>query len=308
MRTIGPRRLALALALSCLGAAAIASADPPVRDDLLALDLHLRDHPEDIGALIARSDLRRRSGEPDEALLDLRVAEALAPGDARIGAQRALVLHAIGRDDEALSELDGVAARSPAPSFAALALRARVLTSLGRLAEAADDFDAALALSDDVDLYLERGRLLERLGRLEDAARGYHEGLGALGAVSLRVAAVDLDLRMGRPERALPPIDEILRSVSARARWLLLRGRALDALGRHDEARAARESALAELDRRLARRTSPALRVERGEALLAMGRPIDALAEAARARAIAPSLEPAIDLELRARRLIGGAR
>jgi tetratricopeptide (TPR) repeat protein len=96
--------------------------------------------------------------------------------------------------------------------------------------------------------------------------------------------------------------------MAARARGLLLRARALDALGRDRDARSARLEALAELDARIARRASPALRVDRGEALLGLGRAPEALAEANTALARLPDFEPARSLADRARRVLGGAR
>jgi tetratricopeptide (TPR) repeat protein len=296
--TLAPLSLAL-----LAGATSIARADPPVRDDLRALTARIRRQPSDVDALIQRSELYLRDGEPDEALADLRVADALAPAEPRVHAQRAAVLHALDRDDEALAELDACLARTRAPTIDVLALRARVLVAIGRLPDAVEEYDAALGLGDQVDLHLERGRVLERLGRFEDAARGYLAGLRALGgAITLARAAIELDLRIGRADRALGTIDAVILRAPARARWLSLRGRALDALGRREEARADRERALAELDARIARRPTAALRVERGAVLLALGRIGEARNEAARARSVAPRLGDAIDLELAVRR------
>ncbi|UJR82676.1 tetratricopeptide repeat protein [Sandaracinus amylolyticus] len=295
-------------ALSCLSST-IALADPPVRDDVRALSAYLRSHPSDVAALIERSELYRREGNPEGALADLRVAAALAPDEPRVHAQRAVVLHAMGRHEEALAELDAYVERAPGPGPELLALRARILVRMERLDDAVADYDAALALREEVELYLERGRLLEQLGRIEDAARGYDEGLRVTDAAVLRVESIELDLRIGRADRALVHVDEGLARAPARARWLLLRARALDALARQREARAARDEALTEIERRLVRRPTAALHVERGEALLALGRADDALAAATRARSLAPRLGDAIDLELRARRAIdGGAR
>lgn len=299
-----------ALVLLALAPAGRALGDPPVRDDLRAIDARIRRDPTDVGALVARSELFLRDGRPGEALADLRLAAAMSPGDPRIALQRAVVFEALDRPDEALAELEAYLEAARAPSADALALRARVLVQLDRPEDAVLEYDASLALRADVDLYLERGRILTALGRLEEAARGYAEGLVATGgAASLRVVAIELHLRIGRAELALRWIDEVLARAPARARWLLLRARALEALGREGEARAARDEALAEIDGRLRRRPTPALRVERGEALLALGRARDALGEAIRARAIAPRLGAAIELELRARRATeGGAR
>jgi tetratricopeptide (TPR) repeat protein len=289
-------------------APATASADPPVRSDLIALDAHLAAHPTDVGAVIQRSELYLRDGQPDEAIADLRYAEALQPGDPRISAQRAAILRSLGRLDEALAELDACIASWASPPMAVYALRARVLAALERREDAIADYDAALALGDEVDLYLERGRLLLSLGRLAEAARGYEEGmLAASGATVLRVAAIEAYLRAGMPERALVLADGGAAISPARARWLLLRGSALEALGRTGDATRARLDALAEIDRRIAARPTVALRVDRGEALLALGRVDEAAHEARLARALSPRLASVLELEAHVAR-IGGAR
>lgn len=303
--------LALSIALAGLSPSR-AAADRPLTEDLEEVTERIALSPGEVSLLLERSELFLQEARPEDALVDLRLAGAIAPGDPRIAAQRAAVLFVMGRDDEALAEIEAcLALRAAGPTFTDLALRARILARLGRTADAIDEYGAALALRDDVELYLERGRLLERAGRLDEAAQHYGDGLRALGgAVVLRLAAIELDLRRGpaHAERALVRIDEVLAAAPARARWLLLRGRALDVLGRAAEARAARVEALAEIDRRLVRRPSAALRVLRGEALLALGRPRDALAEPQRARDLAPRPPRAAELELRAQRAIGGAR
>lgn len=284
-------------------------ADPPLTEDLEEVGERILLAPGDIALLIERSELYIQEARPEEALVDLRVAAAIAPGHPRISAQRAVVLHSMGRDDEALAEIEVAIATGSAQLAADLALRARILATLGRDEDAIAEYDASLAIHEDVELYLERGRLLERAGRLDEAARGYTEGLRALGgAVILRVAAIELDLRTSRADRALARIDEVLARVPAPARWLLLRARALEGLGRSAEAHDARRAALADVDRRLVRRPSAALRVMRGQALLALGRANEALEESQRAHALAPTLGDALDLELSARRAIGGAR
>lgn len=303
-----PKRLVLAVACA-LAVPAIASADPPVRDDVRALSAHLDAHPSDVPALIERSELYRREARYELALQDLRVAAALSPDEPRVHAQRAVVLHAMGREEQALAELDAYLETEPAPGPALIALRARILVAMDRPEEALADYDAALALRDEVDLYFERGRLLEQLGRARDAAQSYAAGLRATGgAAVLRVELIELELRAGHPERALPPIDEVLARAPARARWLLLRARALDALGRGPEALTAREEALAETEARLARRPTPALHVMHGEVLLALGRARDARVAAERALALLPRYGDALELELRARRAEEAAR
>ncbi len=300
-----PTRAAL---LALLAWPSPAFADPPLGDERATLAARLAEDPQDIEALLARSELSMRAREPAAALDDLRVAAALQAGDARVARQSASVLHRLGRDEEALAWLDSLDGRGRAEDARALGLRARVLSALGRSDEAIEAYDAAVGQADDVDLWLERGALLEQTGQTEAAARGYAEGAATTSAAVLQLAGIDLDLRTGRADRALQAIDALLPRMAARARGLLLRARALEALERPRDARSARLEALAELDARIARRASPALRVDRGEALLGLGRAPEALAEANAALARLPDFEPARSLAARARRVLGGAR
>jgi tetratricopeptide (TPR) repeat protein len=170
-------------------------------------------------------------------------------------------------------------------------------------------YDDALAVGDHQDVYLARGRVLETLGRDEEAANGYAAGLHAhAGAVVLRDALIRVELRRGNHERALAEIDQAMAQARIRTRWLLLRGEVLAAAGRSREAQAAREEALREADRALARRDSPANHVERGRALLALGRAEEAIRELEQALRRVPRLPEAQSALAAARRQLGGAR
>lgn len=289
-----PTLLAASLVLVAVGSA---SADPPLDDDLEELDTRLAAHPEDIDALVSRSELLVIAGRGQDALVDLRVAASLAPDDRRVVLQRASVLHQMGEDERALAELDASIARWRTAD--ALGMRARILLALDRIDDAIRAYDDALDVGPDVDLFLERGRLLEQAGRLDEAALGYHVGLQATGSIALRLAAIELDLRAGHAARALATIDEAAQDGP---RWLLLRARALDGLGRAADARQVRAAALLQIDQRLARRPTIALQVDRGEALLALGRIDEARAAAARALSLSAGYLPARDLDLRVRR------
>ncbi|MEO5730526.1 MAG: hypothetical protein ABI134_00780, partial [Byssovorax sp.] len=149
-----------------------------------------------------------------------------------------------------------------------------------RLALARADYEAALKLRADPDLYLARGRVDEALGQLERAALGYEEGLRALsGAVSIRLPLIRVEHTRKRFDRAIVWIEEAMATSPLKADWLLLRAEEHASAGRAAAATADREAALAELDTRLGRRPNDLARLSRARALLALGRDTEATRE-----------------------------
>lgn len=286
---------------------AIAFADPPVDDELAALDARIEAAPTDVDLLLQRAELRVRASDADGALADLRLVEAMAPGDPRLSLLRGWIHFDGGADRRAEAELERYVALTGGSPFAH-AMLGRLHERNDRPLRALASYDAALSLGDDLDLYLRRGRLLERLDRLDEAAAGYEAGLVATGgAVVLRVALVELETRRGRFDRALALVDQALASAGNDARWLLRRADVLEAAGRSGEARRARLRALEEAERRVAGRPAPAALMERGRALLALGRYREAARDLTQARRRAPRLHEAAILLARARQALGEA-
>jgi tetratricopeptide (TPR) repeat protein len=154
-----------------------------------------------------------------------------------------------------------------------LAARAGVRARAGRDDEAIGDFDAAIALGPDPDLYLDRTALLLGLGRLEEASRGLREGLERLsGAASLRLALLDVEVRAGHWTAALALADESIARAAIKTHAYLLRANILRAAGRGRDARADLERALVEADRDVNRRPTGLALHARALVLLAMGR------------------------------------
>lgn len=293
---------AIALALWLLPAAALA--DPLLEARLASLDERIAASPTDVELLLRRAELRMRAAEPDAALADVRLVEAIAPGDPRAPMLRGWIHFEQGDDARAEAALERYVARTGGTSFA-YALLGRLHERNDRLEEALESYDAALERGDDLDVYVRRGRLLESLGRLREAVDGYEAGLAATGAVVLRVALIDVETRRGRLDRALALVDEAMGRANNDGRWLLRRAAVLEAAGRGAEARRDRLAALAEADRRLARRPAPAALMERGRALIALGRWAEAVTDLEQALRRAPRLREASVLLARARR---GAR
>jgi tetratricopeptide (TPR) repeat protein len=245
-------------------------------------------------------------GAPARALDDARLASALVPDDARLPRLRALAHVAAHRPEAALAELDAARARGRIEPRA-LALRARVLTLLGRRDEAIAAWDEALARAPDADGALERGRLLEAAGRVEEAIVGYRIQLDATGATAVRLALVAAAERAGDASLALEALGPLLHDDAA-GHWGTWQAEILARAGRDREARAAFAHALARIDTQLARRPSAMRRVDRARALLGLGRIDEAIVECRRALTLAPDHALARETLARALRTQGAGR
>jgi len=312
-RTLPRHARRVAATLLCalaLAATSPASADPPRVLGLAELDRAVLASPADVEQRLQRAEALRRSTRLNEALDDLRIAEALRPGDARITLIRARIAVDAERWPAARTLLDALLAQR-GPHAEALRLRANVLQQTGDDDGALRDLAAAAALGDDVDTHLARAALLEAHGRLAEAADALAEGAFATGSAVLYERLAELSLTLGRFDDALAHLDCARAEGPLDARHLLARARILEAAGRRDEARAARLQARDDADARLARRTTAFALAERGEAWLGLGEHARGVADLEAALALVPRLPAArrlLDTATRASQPAGGVR
>lgn len=306
----GARNGVLAAALtSSLLLSSPAAADPPRREDITALTARIERSPGDVRLLLLRAELYLSADRVEEALDDLRLVEAIAPDEPRLLLLRAEAAIEQARWREAEAMLDTSISRGDGTQRA-YALRARLHERFDRELDAIADYDAALSFGGDLDLFLARGQLQEALGLSREAIEGYEAGLREhAGAIVLRVALIRVLVARGDLSRALAHVDAAAAQSRVDTKWLLLRGSILEAMGRSGEARRAREAALAEAQRLMARRPSAMALAARGEAFLALGRTREAIADLEQATVRAPRMTEARALLAEARRRAeGGAR
>ena len=288
--------ITLLVGLSC----SIASADDP--DARIArLTERIAVSPSDVDALAERADLLLQEDRLEDATADLRLLEALAPDDPRMLLLRGLVAYERGDVDRAEVDLEAWIFRTGG-ALVPCRLLGTIYERSDREEEALRMYDAALAFGDDVDVHLAKGRLLEGLGRHAEAASSYEAALaGGAPSAALRARLIDVERRLGRHDRALAHVDAALREARLDTRWLLRRAEILDDAGRSAEARRARLAALGEAERLVGVRRSPAALAARGEVLLALGRVDEAERDLVQAVSRAPRYA-------RARSLLGEAR
>ena len=143
------------------------------------------------------------AGQPGRAFAAATLGLVLTPDDAELLTDRALALGALGRDAEAVGDLDRVVALDP-DRAEALVLRAAAMRRLDRAAEAEDDLERALALApDSAEALLERGILR----RLRGDAAGAREDWARVAALAPGTATADLalqNLALSDPDPAAP--------------------------------------------------------------------------------------------------------
>ena len=143
----------------------------------------------------------------------------------------------MGRLAEALESYDRALALQP-NSAATVIDRGNILQQLGRFAEALESYDRVLALKPDfAEAWLNRGNTLQQLGRFAEALESYDRALAVrpdfLGALLNRGSALE---ELGRYAEALESYDRALTVRPDYAEALNNRGNALQQLGRFGEA------------------------------------------------------------------------
>jgi tetratricopeptide (TPR) repeat protein len=156
-------------------ARALIDNDIPLAEHMLRE--HLRETPNDSGALRMLAEVGGRLGRYDDALAMLEHALQIAPGFAAARFNRALVLYRLGRYGDALDELDRLLAADP-DSGAYNNLKAAVLSNIGQLGDALEHFETALAARPtQPKVWMSYGHSLKTIGRRDDGIAAYRRAI-----------------------------------------------------------------------------------------------------------------------------------
>ncbi len=223
-----------------------------VHEQIEAVNKRLSRDPNNAALYHKRGELERAHGDRRAALRDYARAEALDSELHVVHLSRGRVLLESGDAKAAVASLSTFLDLHPRHA-GALLLRARALTKLELHDAAERDFDAAVGLTEDPtpDLFLERAANLTHGGRREQALITLEAALSRVGAiVTLSQGALELEIALGRYDAALARLDVMLSTAPRPERLLAQKADVLDrAGGRNDEARTAREQALAAIAR-----------------------------------------------------------
>ena len=224
-------------------------ADGTYHEKLLTLDERLKSDPSDAPAWFQRGCLCLLNGDWQVALADLEKTDRLAPGKFPTDWLRGRALAAGGHFAMARTVLDDFIAAHP-DHAGALAARARVLSRLGRLEDAAADYRAALGRTPDAepDLILEVADALAKQGSNNEALAVIDAAIKRLGQTpSLVVKAVEMEIASAQFDAALRRVDSVRRAAARPEPWMLKRASILAQAGRLAESGAAWREILAHL-------------------------------------------------------------
>lgn len=283
------RWVAAGVVLVCVSSA---SAHEPINRDIVEVSNELNAGGPVVALLVVRARLWLLDGDPERALADVQLAEALEPDNPALPIVRAAALRATGRDEAALAVLE-----SATPSFGVHRLQGEIHEAHARLAEALAHYESAAAFATTVDVSLARGRVLRRIGRVDDAIGVYGTVLEDLGgAVLIRRELIETLVERGRWNDALVQIDVARGSARDTSLWDLREARVRDAMGEHARAATIRANVLTSIETRLRRRPTAALWLRKARAERELGRMDAARRSAARALTLAPRYAPAHEL------------
>lgn len=197
-------------------------------------------------------------GRDVEAEADLSRAVRLDPEAMPPRRELARVQARLGRVDMALDTLRGalrLPIEEPVDRGSLHILRAEILRSKREVRSALRECDEALRLyQSNPEWYLLRSDLQRRLKMTRRRVAGLEEGFAKTGAGLLDLERVEAWLDDGQYRRALQRLEPELASPRVAPRWYIRQARALEGLGRRDEAEAALRRALDALGPLLASR------------------------------------------------------
>jgi tetratricopeptide (TPR) repeat protein len=191
--------------------------------------------PDASAESISRGNALLAQGKLPEALAAYRLAIAARPDNALAHLNTGYALQELARHGEAVASLERAAALDPAMTDAHYLL-GKSLFAQGGFDRAAASFMTALqANASFAHAHADLARTQEQLGQPGAAAQSYERALACdaafLPVVGLELARLHVDLQEW--DAALAMLD---RLDPAAPRWLMLRGIALDGLGRREEA------------------------------------------------------------------------
>jgi tetratricopeptide (TPR) repeat protein len=240
-----PIVLCLCLLLSAVPLRAAAHGD--LHQQIVALTAKLREQPANALLYHKRGELHRAHGEYRAAFADYERAEKLDPELHVVHLSRGRALAETRRFAEAKQSLTRFLQVQPEHAEAHL-LRGRAHASLGEREQAEADFQRTIAETSEPtpDQFVERAENLDAAGRPADALRVLEEGLQKLpGLVVLQLAAMELELKLMRFDAALSRVNGLLAQAPRKEALQAQKADILERAGRGQDARVAREEALA---------------------------------------------------------------
>ena len=246
------RILLLLIAALCALALPSAVAEDDIIEAMEAINRQLAAAPKDPSLLVRRSQLYTLKGEYDLAVADLNQAGQIG-GVPTIDHEKAKLFLTAGFNETGLEYANRYVAANP-NDYQGYLVRARLLTKLNRLSEAATEYFQVIEKNRDtpLDIFIEGAKAVstEDGAYLPQALKMLDQGISRIGPViTLQSAALEAEIRQGSWDAALARVDRITQQTPRKDTWLAKRGDILVKAGRYDEARKAYQSALEAIEK-----------------------------------------------------------
>lgn len=221
-----------------LGPVISCAAHPDLIEQISKLTEQLESEGESAALHVQRGDLYRRHGRFTDALMDIAAAEKLETNSPALLLAKARIFGDAGMARPALATIQQFL-QSETNHAEALFIRARSEAQLGRPEAAISDYTAAINLcsSPMLDLYLERARQQALLGKLDEAVQGLDKAMARTSALpALQIPAIEYDRQRKAFDSALSRVDEFVNRYPVKEPWLTLRAEILEQAGRTQQA------------------------------------------------------------------------
>jgi tetratricopeptide (TPR) repeat protein len=203
-----------------------------------------------------------------EAAKDLERALHLNPDSAAAQRELARTYFALGKTNEALDAAGrGIKNAAEGAERASIRIvRAEILRERKEHQKALEDTEKAInEHPGNVEWYLLRSQLHVALKQKKERVKGLEEGIQATGSGVLEAEWVDALIEDGQHQEALKKTEAELKESRLQSSWLIRRAKVRLALGQEADAKADLNTALEELNARMAGRGPEAeLRADRG--------------------------------------------
>jgi predicted Zn-dependent protease len=224
------------------------SAHGDLHQQIAAATRAIAAQPRDAALYLARGELYRSHHDTASALADYTTALRIDPGLEAVHLARGRLLVEAHRAAQALPDLDRFLTTQPDHADA-LVIRARGRMAMADTVRAREDYDRALRLAANPDWFIERARLVRASAGAAAAIDGLDEGIARLGPIlTLTLEAIDCEMALGRHDAALARLALLVATAGIHPQWTVERGDILLAAGRPQDARRAFRAALDEVD------------------------------------------------------------
>ncbi len=242
-----------ALILSLAAALPVMAAEDDLAEAMEAVNQQLAANPNDPQLLVQRSRLYTQGSQYDLAVADLNQADRLG-GLPTLQYEKAQLFLTAGWYETGLEHANRHLAANANDQQAYL-VRARLLTKLNRLPEAANDYMAVMKRAPDaasVEIYVEGAKAIttEDGAHLNQALKMLELGISKVGPiVTLQSAALEAEVRQNNWDAALARVEKISAQMPRKDTWIAKKGDILVKAGRYDEARKAYQEALTAIEK-----------------------------------------------------------